>query len=297
METINLSKSLEAVNKMSFEEHQIWLDNVLSLKKQSSFFYFMHLSEFLRKYSSSLGLTKMVYLEKQFYMSLDLKLLDWSEKILNNFKEIFGDETKIRRMFADLQQIKQTKDTDADGLTPLEESLNIYKNLIKKNQNDHKSIKSYLALIKTTVDLDNVRTLIDMYNEYLKVYMDDIEIWNELADIYISTLNYNKAIFCLEEILLHYPNDYITCIKIGDILSSFSNTDSSSNALKYYSRSIMINPTPRAFWGIVNVINTFLKYKKPLSETMKKSFIIATENLKTMYDSKDIDDLLPKIDN
>lgn len=293
MEHINLSSSLSLMNNKSEEEYTLWLEQVIKINKQTSLFYFIHISNFLQKYSSSLGIKSLVYLEKQFYFSLDLKLLDWSEKILNNLKSVFSnEETKIKRMEADLIQITQTKDIESENLCPLEDAINAYKRLIKENQHDQISLKNYLALVKSTVTLDDIRTLIDLMNEYLKVFMDDAEVWYDLADIYISTLNYNKAIFCLEEVVLHNPNDYSVYIKIGDLLNSFNNTESSGIALKYYCKSILIKPTPRAFWGIIYIKNIFSKYKKPTDESMNKSFKIASENLKRFYPKGYAEELL-----
>ena len=292
MEHISLNSSSKAMDKLSFENHQKWIDNVLLLNRQSAIFYFIHITSFLGKYASTLGIKRLIYMEKQFFYALDLKLLDWAEKLLNNFIGIFGDEeSKIRRMRADFIQIQQ-KEIETDNISPLEEAMKTYKAMFKENQHDKNSIKSYLSLLKANTDASGIGILIDYYNEYLKVYMDDIEVWNELADIYISMLNYNKAIFCLEEVLLHFPNNYLVYIKIGDLLSSFNNTEAASQALKYYSKSILIKPTPRAFWGIIHIGSVFNKYKKEYDENLIKSVKIATENLKNYYPEKYLEEIL-----
>ena len=295
MEHISLGRSKEAVNKFNFEEHQNWLDNVLSLNKQSSLFYFIHISDFLQIYATKLGIKKLVYIEKQFYFALDLKLIDWAEALYKHLSDALGEkETKVLRYKGDLTQIYYASEVSTDSEGPIERSLSTYKRLIKENQNDCKSIKAYLSLIKSTCGTEELKTLVDYYNEYLKVYMDDVEIWSELADIYISTLNYNKAIFCLEEVLIHSPNNFQIYIKIGDLLASFNNTESATQALKYYSRSILLKPTPRAFWGIVFIANIFVKYKKPMDDSLKKLLKISNENLKNYYPPSLLEDLVPK---
>jgi tetratricopeptide (TPR) repeat protein len=125
--------------------------------------------------------------------------------------------------------------------------------------------------------------------------MDDVDVWYELADLYISTLNYNKAIFCLEEVLLHYPNNYEIYIKIGDLLNSFNNTESAGPALKYYSKSILLKPTPRAFWGIIQIGNIYSKFKKPLDDNLKKLIKISIINLKNSYSISMIEALTSQI--
>lgn len=296
MEPLAYSTSIAELNKLSFEDYQLWLDNAFKLNQQSSLFYFIHISTFLEKFSNKLGISRFAYVEKQFFYALELKLLDWAERLLNNMMEIFGPkEPKIVRMQADFIQCKQTKNDDPESSSPLEESLEIYRKLIKENQNDRASLKSYLTLIKTTVSMENIRTYINYLNEYVKVFMDDVEVWNELAELYITTLNYNKAIFCLEEVLLHFPNNYLVYIKIGDLLNSFNDSESAKQALKYYCKSIIIRPTPRAFWGIVYIVNTLVKYKEKVDGKLISCLKIATENLKHSYPRSLLDDLIPSI--
>ena len=287
MESISYINSLNVVKKMSFEENQLWLDNIISLKKQSTLFYFLHIQTFVDKYSSKLGIKKLFYLEKLFSLCLDLRSMEYAENILAYMiNELGTSDTKVLRMKADLLQIKD-----------LTSSLKIYKKLIKENQNDCLALKQYIALLKMSVssNSEDINSLINnYYNEYLTVFPDDAEVWGDLADIYLSNLNYNKAIFCLEEILLHYPNDYLVYIKIADIHCSFNNTESAQQALKYYSQSILIKPTPRAFWGIVCVANLFEKYKKSFDESLQKLLVIAFDNLKTSYSKNLLETIFPK---
>ena len=42
-------------------------------------------------------------------------------------------------------------------------------------------------------------------NKYLEVNQNDEEAWLELCDMYLSKQNYNKAQFCMEEILSANP--------------------------------------------------------------------------------------------
>ena len=67
------------------------------------------------------------------------------------------------------------------------------------NEEDRNSIKRYLLFTKFGLKMDDpteVSDYIAKWNEYLKAYMDDIDGWNELAEIYLQCNNYNKAIYC-----------------------------------------------------------------------------------------------------
>jgi len=145
-------------------------------------------------------------------------------------------------------------------------AIETFKRLIKTNQEDRVALKRYLATLKIKFNLSNIKEYTEFLTEYLKVYMDDVDIWFELSDIYLLTNNFNKAVFCLEEVLLFYPNNYDVYTKIGDVLCSFNNTESALSALKYYSQSLLISPTLKAFWGIFYACNIALKYNKTLDE-------------------------------
>ncbi len=275
MEHISLQNSIVKLDSLSYEEYSQWIDRIIKLNSQSALFYYVHLTNYIQKYETTLGLKKYVYLEKLFYSALELKLLAHSAMILKNFATFFGkNEPKILMLQADMVQI--TEDTE-------ENALSTYSKLFTENQHDRINLKNYIYLKKKDYVYSDLKLYIDLLNEYLKICMDDAEIWQELADIYILTMNYNKAIFCLEEVILHTPNNYLLYIKIGDMLNSFNNTEASSQALKYYAKSILIKPSPRAYWGIIFIENLYKKYKKPIDGQLKSSINIAHEYLNKLY--------------
>ena len=275
MEHISLQDSITKLETLSYDDYSQWIDRIIKLNTQSALFYYVHLTNYVQKYESTLGLKKYVYLEKLFYSALELKLLAHSAMILKNFATFFGkNEPKILMLQADMIQI--TDDTE-------ENALSTYSKLFTENQHDRINLKNYIYLKKKDYVYSDLKLYIDLLNEYLKVCMDDAEIWQELADVYISTMNYNKAIFCLEEVLLHTPNNYLLYIKIGDMLNSFNNTDASNQALKYYAKSILIKPSPRAYWGIIFIENIFKKYKKTIDGQLKSSIDIAHSYLNKLY--------------
>jgi tetratricopeptide (TPR) repeat protein len=128
-----------------------------------------------------------------------------------------------------------------------------------------------------------LKKYVEMWNEYLKVYMDDVDGWWELSDIYIQTLNLPKAIYCLEEVLLHLPNNYEIYTKIGDTLVSLNNSDSAKVAVKYYSQSNLIKPNLRSFWGMVYALNIIYKANKDLDQEAKTLLKISKLNLENFY--------------
>jgi tetratricopeptide (TPR) repeat protein len=275
----NLKKNLSVYSQKSFSEYREYLDNNLRLNNQSTIFFFTHIQNLLKLYSSELGGDKFFYIEKLFFYSLELRLFDIAFNLLSILKAEFGDEPKIKRLYANYLE-------NYDNGDNLAKAVNIYKSLIKSNQEDKLTLRNYLSFMKMTYE---IKDYIPLLNEYLSVYMDDIDAWYELSDIYIQNNNLNKAVYCLEEIIIHNPNNYRIYTKIGDILASFNNTDSAMNAMKYYSQSIIIKPSPGAFWGILYSINTVYKVNKSLDEKLKKLYILSKRNLENLYKDLKVD--------
>jgi tetratricopeptide (TPR) repeat protein len=192
-------------------------------------------------------------------------------------KREFEKEPKVRRLEAAFLE-------SSNDPAFLEKAVNSYRNLIQSNVEDRASLKRYIMMNKMSLDVENLKKNIDLWNEYLKVYMDDVDAWNELSDIYIQANNYVRAIFCLEEVILHHPNNIKYYLKIGDLFCSFTNNaDAAVNAVKYYSQSILFKPTPRAFWGLLYAINIMVKNKKQLDDKLKNIVKISNYNLKNFY--------------
>ena len=163
-----------------------------------------------------------------------------------------------------------------------------YKKMMLSDPSDNDSIKKFIMFMKLSVDLNNKQSIndyIDIWNLYLEAFMNDPDAYNELSNVYLMVNEYDKAAFCLEELLLHSPNDYRVLNKLGDIYTSKNNPEDARTAIKFYSRSVLINPTPRAFFGIQNCASIISKKEKKLDEKTKKLVNISKKELSKMSDN------------
>lgn len=276
--TCSIEDSLKYWNSQPFTKYRTFLDTSLKLHSNSSIFHFTHLDNLLKTHKNQLESEQFFYKEKKFYLALELKQIDTAIDILKEFRTQFGREAKIIRMEASLNELTDNYDI----------AIETFKKLIKANQEDRISLKRYLATLKIKFSLANIKEYTEFLTEYLKIYQDDFDIWFELSDVYLLTNNYNKAIFCLEEILIFYPNNYAVYIKIADILSSFNNTESALSALKYYSQAVLIKPTLKGFWGIFYACNIVLKYNKALDEKNANLMKLAKIKILEFYENSDM---------
>lgn len=274
-ELSSLQKSIEFWSGKSKDNYKDWLQKTIQLNNSSSIFLFKHIENFLELYSGKIGNEEFFFKEKLFFLSIELKRYTLTKKLFSEFYKKFGNDKKIIRMYASKNEI--------DPKVKVGISLDQYKQLIIDDEDDRESLKRYILFMKLRIKFSNINEYIDLWNEYLKVYMDDSEAWNELSDVYLSVNNYNKAIYCLEELLLHNPNNYKTLNKIGDIYASLNNAENAKIGLKYYSQSILIQPTPRAFWGIYHCINTIFREEKKIGEKEETLLKIVKEQLNNFY--------------
>lgn len=52
--------------------------------------------------------------------------------------------------------------------------------------------------------------------------MSDFEAWLELCDLYLLEMDYAKAAFCMEELLLAHPYNHLFYQKYAEVMHSHS---------------------------------------------------------------------------
>lgn len=268
-----IQKSIDKWNHHSFQDYKEWLFKEIKSNQKPSIFLKKHIENFLEKYKSQIGIEENVLLKKLFFIHLEFKNFQAAYNILLKLIKDFGKDRQLLRMYGEECEI------DPKGV---DLSLRQYKTMMLNDQNDKESIKKYIMFMKHLVDLNNKQTIndyIELWNQYLEVFMNDPDGYNELSQVYLMVNEYDKAAFCLEELLLHSPNNYKVLNKLGDIYVSKNNVEDAKTAINFYSRSILIYPTPRAFFGILNCASLI----KKLDEKMKKLVDISKTELSKMY--------------
>ena len=124
--------------------------------------------------------------------------------------------------------------------------------------------------------MNSLAETIQILNEYLQIYQNDLEAYEELADIYLSISEYKNALFCIEELILNNPKNYIFHLKYADILYTIGDN---RNARKYYSQSLNINSesNTRALFGLYLTCKSLgqEKINKELSKHAQEKIIDA----------------------
>ena len=277
-DTSEIEKSIEKWNKRPYQEYKDWLFKEINTNKETSLFLKLHIENFIKQYKNQIGMEINVLYKKLFFIHLQLKNFIEANSILQQLYKNMGRERNIIKMEMENYEISPQSRNVPLG----------YKKMMLSDPSDNDSIKKYIMNLKLSVDLNNKQSIndyIDIWNLYLEAFMNDPDAYNELSNVYLMVNEYDKAAFCLEELLLHNPNDYKILNKLGDIYTSKNNPEDARTAIKFYSRSVLIYPTPRAFFGIQNCASIISKKEKKLDEKTKKLVNISKKELTKMYEN------------
>lgn len=110
--------------------------------------------------------------------------------------------------------------------------------------------KRRVALLKS---LGRLTEAVSSLIEVIDNSPTDAEAWAELADLYISQGNLERAVFCLEEVLLIMPNAWNMQAKLGEVLYLSANAVESSERVRLLSESV------RRFCRSAELCNTYLR--------------------------------------
>eukprot|EP00823_Brevimastigomonas_motovehiculus_P007069 TRINITY_DN6078_c0_g1_i1.p1 TRINITY_DN6078_c0_g1~~TRINITY_DN6078_c0_g1_i1.p1 ORF type:complete len:290 (-),score=60.58 TRINITY_DN6078_c0_g1_i1:99-968(-) len=98
----------------------------------------------------------------------------------------------------------------------------------------------------------NIQDAVDELNKYLDVCSSDFEAWEELTQYYISQEKYELARYCLEELLLFFPQNYLYHLQYAELLYTSGTKEDKETARFYYAQALELNPgNLRSLYGLL----------------------------------------------
>lgn len=186
----------------------------------------------------SLGNEKYLILEQVCIAALDCHILSVVKTCIEALSKEFPKSLRVKKLEAMYFEANEDYET----------ALDILNGIIKVDETNSAAWKRKVAVLKAqgkTVDVVKELT------EYLKVFMADMEAWQELSEIYISEQDFNKAAFCIEELILHNPHNHLLHQRYADIKYTQGGVENLETARSYYSQALKINPkNMRALYGL-----------------------------------------------
>merc|ERR1739848_403704 len=105
-----------------------------------------------------------------------------------------------------------------------DKALQLYRGALAVDQTNVEIVYRTVCLFRQTKRNSEA---IELLNSYLSICCADVEAWKELALIYIEQLSFDKAKFCIEEMLLLQPNDANVMQMYAELLYTIDDTKQS----------------------------------------------------------------------
>jgi len=203
----------------------------------------------LIEHANKLGDEVWVVYEQVCVAAFDCCRLDLAEECINALQKQFPNSTRVLRLKGMLYEAAQAY--------PLAEQL--YDRILKDDPANLQIRKRKIAILKAQNRItDTIRAL----NMYLKEFMGDQDAWMELAELYIQHLEYSKAAFCLEELILSHPHNHLYHQRYAEIQYTIGTPDSTEKARKYFSQALKLDPNNvRALYGLFLTTSTSVNSK------------------------------------
>jgi tetratricopeptide (TPR) repeat protein len=112
---------------------------------------------------------------------------------------------------------------------------------------------------------------------YVDIFGQDIDAWGLLSKWYLQLSMYQQALFCMEELMMLSPG-ISTLLEFADHSAPFRPT----LAIQYYLKSINIQPTLRAWYGILILIRQH-QVTNPNDDQWKELHLISKQQISNFY--------------
>ncbi|CAD8124707.1 unnamed protein product [Paramecium sonneborni] len=271
------------------EEHQLVIEQLESMKNLKHLFHKMKngnirivdglsivIYKLIRQFRTSSS-EYLVLLQELFYLSIDMQLIHTSDQVLKVLLKKFPTSEKVQRLKGYLLEANGQDD----------EALVVYEKMLTENLMDQNTRKRKIALLRRQ---NNVDQAIGQLNSFLTSFPNDAEAWLELSDIYLEHLNYSKAQFCLEEVLLLNTQDLHLAVKLAEINYCNQNYTQAKN---YYCFVLSKNPNEtRCLWGLLQTLR-----KKKREGNDKELGTIVIQALEKIYKKQAIKYPFEKVNN
>lgn len=146
-----------------------------------------------------------------------------------------------------------------------------------------------------------MKDAVDDINVYLRNNQADLETWQYLANIYIENCLYSKAIYCLEELVVTYPQNYYLFILYAELLCTDAKKDNKKMlnqyllARKYAAHAVVLNPcSPHALWCLYHICKLCGKPKQD-AENNGELLKVAVDGLKKVYEKSPLKEIMNEV--
>jgi len=213
----------------------------------------------LSAYFDKLGDEGWLVLEQVFVAALDCHNMEVANFCLSKLNQEFPGSLRVKRL----------KAMKYEALQRYADALDILESIIEKDETNAAPRKRKVTIYKSQ---GLIAEAIKELTDYLKFFMADQEAWMELSDLYISQQEWNKAAFCVEELILHSPFNHLYLQRYAEIKYTQGGYENLEMARSYYAQAAKLNPgNVRALYGLIMTSHHMASSPKCPSQKKKES--------------------------
>eukprot|EP01084_Bolivina_argentea_P009404 17560_1 len=176
--------------------------------------------------------------EQVVVAALDLGDLDMVNIRLGKLKSRFPGSLHVKCLYACREE--------GEGRT--EDALKLYDEILEEAPANALVMKHRVAVF---MSLGQIASATKALSDYLEVHNNDKEAWIQLATLYMSASQYQKAAFCFEELVLLSPSDPYKHCRLAEAYYTLGKADGLMRARKHFSKSLELSKGyPRALYGL-----------------------------------------------
>lgn len=117
--------------------------------------------------------------------------------------------------------------------------------------------------IAMEISRGNLTGALDACRSFLDLYCNDVEVWQQYANLALQGGLYKLAAFGLEEVMMAMPQHIMAMTRYADVQYSLGKEPAIRTAVTYYGRVIEVTDgeCTRALYGVIQAVGALLADK------------------------------------
>ena len=162
-----------------------------------------------------------------------------------------------KRFASDSSRVQRLQGMALEAQNKMTDAQRIYDAMLERDPNSLHALKRQVAMLRA---LDKPAEAAAKLADHLAVVSSDADSWLTLAHIHLGLLNYRRAAFCMEELILLAPMAYLYHVRYAEILyTQASATEGAASAellctaRTYFAHALELKPAAnlRALYGLL----------------------------------------------
>lgn len=160
----------------------------------------------------------------------------------------------------------------------------VYDDILKENEGDQRMLRRKIACAKSRGD-DALAT--KRLNEYLEIFGADAEGWLELGKLHAAAGDYDRAVFCYEEVLCALPYDPNAHRRLAEVLYTMGGEENVRDAKNHFAAALdfTAGKDVRSLYGVVLCSKRLQQMNAPAGSNGAELADAAAERLLQRYAS------------